>query len=338
MDIEMQRKKDCIEKRLFQYEGQLSSLKDEKNLLPLVSIAVCSWGNPKEVIRNVLGGVLDKESNGALPIFQETIYLQTASSPIGKNDSQRKSERKRIKDIFKTSLRQRYPELIKDGESFKSLSVPQEGDDVKTQIEKRNLRTAHEVLCFLRLAPLTPQLADVGFDKDQNPDKAEQLGENILRTRIFNPEIREAYNLMKTNNVNTPGAQEQYLGIWSEQERIKEMEQTAQQNTVNSIVDSALSATKYMENESIANFANDIFSKLENLEISDEIIAKIENKASEFGREEVANIFRTAYSRILGVRQDRSDENLDQAALTDSSSVKKPERDELPPRERTPNK
>jgi hypothetical protein len=100
----------------------------------------------------------------------------------------RKEERKRIKDIFKTLLRQRYPGLIGLGESFNALWRDDEQNSALALAPKRRqLRTAYEVLCFLRLAPLTLYIEE--------------------RKRIFNPIIRKAYNLMEARKTtNIPGA------------------------------------------------------------------------------------------------------------------------------------
>jgi hypothetical protein len=294
MDIEMQRKKDNIEARILQYGAQLLLSQDAKNLLPLVLISICGWNNP-EVIHDVVGSVLDGETNGAVPIFQETIYLQMASSPIGKDDSQRKASRKTIKDIFKTSLGRRYPELIKGGESFKKLWIQQGDDDAKTWIEKQNLRTAYEVLCFLRLAPLTPQLGGEGGDKDPNPANTKPLNDYQLRTRIFNPTIRKAYNLMNTKNVNTPGAQEQYLGVWSEQARIDEL----QQNAVDTLIDS-LELIRFIPNEqkeeAITQWAKNTFLSSRNLGIRQATIDQIERRQGEFDAY-VVDILREEYCK-----------------------------------------
>jgi hypothetical protein len=312
VDIEMQRKKDIIEARILQYGAHLLLSKEAENLLPLVLISICGWNNP-EVIHDVFGGVLDSGTKEAVPIFQETIYLQTAPNPIGKNADQRKIERKRIKNVFKASLRQRHPELIKESESFKSLWIPQPGDDVKTQIEKQNLRTAYEVLCFLRLAPLTPQLISEGNDKDPNPDKVDN---GLLQTRIFNPIIRKAYNLMKTNNVNTPGAQEQYLGIWSQRDEIEKQQQTIikqQQRIAEATIDSFLKYNKSISSKTVKQWAGETFSNPNNSDIRQVIFDQAMNREEEFksaGCEDAVIILQTAYSQAeRDVGQDKSDDS-----------------------------
>ncbi|MDR2628488.1 MAG: hypothetical protein LBC30_00610 [Puniceicoccales bacterium] len=299
VDIEMQKKKDNIEARILQYGANLLLIKEAKDLLPLVLISICGWSNP-EVIHDVLGSILDGETNGAVPIFQKTIYLQTASSPIGKDDGQRKNERKRVKDIFKTSLRQRYPELIKDGESFKNLWIQREGDDVQIWIEKQNLRTAYEVLCFLRLAPLTPQLGGERGDKDPNPDNTKPLNDYQLRTRIFNPIIRKAYDLMNTNDVRTPGAQEQYLGVWSEQTRIDELQQRLneqQQNAITDLINSA-SLLQFAPQKIVVQWARNTFLSPRNLGIRQATIDQIERRRENFGDNIVA-ILREEYNQAI---------------------------------------
>jgi hypothetical protein len=147
---------------------------------------------------------------------------------------------------------------------------------------------------------LTPQLADVGFDKDQNPDKAEQLDEWVLRTRIFNPEIRKAYNLMKTNNVETPGAQEQYLGVWSEQTKIEEM----QQSKIDDLVNSALVLIQFVPNEqklkAVSQWADKTFLNSKNLGIRRATIEQIQSRRDEFGGD-VVEILEDKYSRAVAL-------------------------------------
>jgi hypothetical protein len=326
IDIEMQRSKQgIIEARALQYGAIMLLSRHAPNLLPLVLISICQWENVSDdTVNDVFHAGIGKNSKNPISISQTTINILKVGGAISMDDSERKRERKRVKDTFKTSLRKRYPELTKSVGSFKDLWFPQEGDDEATQIAKLNLRTAYEVLCFLRLAPLTPQLGDGGADKDSNPDKIGLLDEKVLQTRIFNPTIREAYDLMKTNNVDTPGAQEQYLGVWSEQARIDEMKQEVdaqQQNTnkmkqfaVNALVVSALatkeSALEFAETVSdeqqkakivtntMGRWANKTFSNQENLGIRKAIIEQIRNKQDDFG-EDVVKILKDEYDQAV---------------------------------------
>ncbi|MDR1527984.1 MAG: hypothetical protein LBS22_00105 [Puniceicoccales bacterium] len=72
-------------------------------------------------------------------ISQMTINILKVKGAVGMDVSQRRNERRRVKDAFKASLRQRYPELIKEGESFKDLWVSQSNDDVKLRLKSATL-------------------------------------------------------------------------------------------------------------------------------------------------------------------------------------------------------
>jgi hypothetical protein len=226
-DIEMQRKNDDIEKRSIQY-GAVAMLihRCAEGMLPLILVSICGWskeGSNGTIIDDIVHGVLDSSKNPML-LFQETIYLQ---NPPGKlvdpNDNSAKDFRKKIKGIFKNALWKRYPELTRNVWSFKELAIRQAGDSEEVFMEKRRLRTAYELLCFLRLAPLTPGPRPGGSDRDPNVDKVDgSKGLNVeaLSRRVFNPEIRKAYELMEMGSIPSEHAQEQYLGAWSQQEEI----------------------------------------------------------------------------------------------------------------------
>jgi hypothetical protein len=336
IDIEMQRSKQAIiEARVFQYGAIMLLSRSAPNLLPLVLISICQWGNTDDgAINDVFHAGIGQNSDTSISISQMTINILKVKGAFTMKSDQRKNERKRVKDIFKASLRKRYPKLIKDGESFKSLWSSQAGDDAETQIEKRNLRTAYEVLCFLRLAPLTPQLGnEEGNDKNPNPVKNEQLGDGQLRTRIFNPTIREAYNLMNTNNVSNPGAQEQYLGVWSAEDKINEMQQrieaqqrkideVARQSAINGAVNSILTIIRIVPNELrraiINQWANETFSERKNLGIRQAIIDQIKDRQNEFGKDVVA-ILENEYNRIVKLERPQ----LPQKEETVGSSVRR---------------
>jgi hypothetical protein len=299
IDVEMQRsKQEIIEARALQYGAVMLLSRHASELLPLVLLSICQWENESgDTINDVFHAGIGKNSKNPISISQTTINILQVRGAICMDGDQRKGERKRVKNAFKASLRKRYPELIGGDESFKSLWVPREGDDVKTRNEKQNLRTAYEVLCFLRLAPLTPQLVDIGADKDQNllKEKEGRLDEWVLRTRIFNPKIREAYNLMNTNNVDTPGAQEQYLGVWSEKDNI--------QKAVDALVDS-LELIKFVPNEqkleAVSQWADKTFLNSKNLGIRQATIDQIRSRQGEFGNG-IVEILEDKYSRAVAL-------------------------------------
>jgi hypothetical protein len=316
IDVEMQRSKQgIIEARTLQYGAVMLLSRRAPDLIPLVLISICQWGNADgDTINDVFHAGIGQNSNSPISISQMTINILRVKGAVGMDADQRKSERKRVKDAFKASLRRRYPELIGGSESFKILWDQQTDDDQKTWLAKQNLRTAYEVLCFLRLAPLTPQLGNRGDDKVPNLDKMEQLSDDVLRTRIFNPTIREAYNLMKTNKVNTPGAQEQYLGVWSESERIKEMEQSK----IDDLVNSAL-MLRFISDEQrsarVAEWARNTFLSSSNLGIRQAVIEQIRARQNE--QDDVGN-------DVVGILEDM----YDQAIRTD------PRMPETPPRQK----
>ena len=128
-----------------------------------------------------------------------------------------------MSDLFKESLKRRYPELTNGIRSFKELWTLE--DDLSDK--RRSLRTAYEFLKFLRLAPLMPELPYEGI-KDKKVKRNEKKSFQS-ETRVFNQAIRRAYNIMSTryvNNNNIPGAQEQYRGVWDVTQTKEELTQT----------------------------------------------------------------------------------------------------------------
>lgn len=229
-DIEMQRKKDHMEKRMLQYGAlMLLLLGDAKDLPPLALISLCNWTSPgegdnKKVVDERLNSILDPSSSNPMPFFLKTVYLQNPPGRLaGPNGNSAKNFRRETKGIFKKALRERYPELTENVGSFKELVIRQEGDTEEVSMKKWRLRTAYELLCFLRLAPLTPRLRPGGSDRDPNVDKVDEskrLDGEALSRRVFNPEIRKAYELMEMRSISPKYAQEQYLGAWSQQAEI----------------------------------------------------------------------------------------------------------------------
>jgi hypothetical protein len=295
VDIEMQRKKqEIIEARVLQYGAIMLLSQHAPNLLPLVLISICEWENESgEIVNDAFHARIGKNSRKPMSISLMTINILGGMWPVDLSGDERKNERKRVKDIYKASLRRRYPELIKEDESFKSL-WQQEGDSPEITA-KKNLRTAYEVLCFLRLAPLTPQLGDEGYDKALNPDNTKPLDDYQRQTRIFNPIIREAYNLMDINNVKVPGAQEQYLDIWSAKNKIMKI----QQNAVDTLI-GTLELIRFIPDEqrreAITQWAHKTFLNPKNLGIRQATIDQIERRQGEFGKDVVA-ILRREYNQ-----------------------------------------
>jgi hypothetical protein len=103
---------------------------------------------------------------------------------------------------------------------------------------------------------------------------------------------------MKTNNVNTPGAQEQYLGIWSEQEKM--------QSSIDAIIDSALmlveSVPDGQKTDTINRWADRTFSNQKNLDIRQAIYDRAISRRQAFadrGCENVDVILQTVYNRAV---------------------------------------
>jgi hypothetical protein len=311
IDIEMQRsKQNIIEARALQYGAIMLLSRHASELLPMILISICQWENTScDTINDIFHIGVGQNSEKPVSISQMMINILEIKGVMSMSVSNWKSERKRIKGIFKTSLRQRYPGLIGNSESFKELWGLE--DDSSDLASKRcQLRTAYEVLCFLRLAPLTPQLMGVGSDKDPNQDKVnDDLSEEQrirLRTRIFNPIIRKAYNFMETNN-DIPGSREQYLGVWSEQERIKKERDEArekikeiQRSAIENLVNSA-SLLKFVPDgkkaKVITGWAQKTFLAPQNLGIRKAAIDQIASKCN-LGQN-VVEILQKEYDRVV---------------------------------------
>ncbi|MDR0595887.1 MAG: hypothetical protein LBF94_04335, partial [Puniceicoccales bacterium] len=225
MDIEMQRaKQDKIEARTLQY-GAIALLSQKaEELFPLLLVSICQWPSKSgEIVNDVFHAVFDKYGNHSVPISQITVNVQNIENPIGMDEDGRKAERKRVSDLFKESLKRRYPELTNGIRSFKELWTLE--DDLSDK--RRSLRTAYEFLKFLRLAPLMPELPYEGIE-DKKVKRNEKKSFQS-ETRVFNQAIRRAYNIMSTryvNDNNIPGAQEQYRGVWDVTQTKEELTQT----------------------------------------------------------------------------------------------------------------
>jgi hypothetical protein len=85
-------------------------------------ISIYQWGNRNNMmINDIFHIVVGQNSGSPIPISQKMINIREVKGGTNMDVNDRKEERKRIKDIFKTSLRQRYPGLIGLGESFNAL-------------------------------------------------------------------------------------------------------------------------------------------------------------------------------------------------------------------------
>ncbi|MDR1527985.1 MAG: hypothetical protein LBS22_00110 [Puniceicoccales bacterium] len=98
---------------------------------------------------------------------------------------------------------------------------------------------------------------------------------------------------MNTNNVEIPGAQEQYLGVWNEKDNT--------QNAVDALVDS-LELIKFVPNEqkaeAIRQWADKTFLNPKNLGIRQTIIAQIQDRQNEFD-DGVVEILQNEYNRAV---------------------------------------
>jgi hypothetical protein len=96
---------------------------------------------------------------------------------------------------------------------------------------------------------------------------------------------------MNTNNVNTLGAQEQYLGVWNEQKRI-----------IDGLVDSASLLIRFISDEqkteAIGQWARATFLSSKNLGIRRATIDQIKDRQDEFGAD-VVKILEDEYSRAV---------------------------------------
>ncbi|MDR0715521.1 MAG: hypothetical protein LBF25_01935 [Puniceicoccales bacterium] len=227
------------------------------------------------------------------------------------DENERKAERKRVSDLFKKSLRRRYPELTEGIGSFKELWILEDNLTGK----RRKLRTAYEVLKFLRLAPLTPKLGDGGLD-DKKVREKEKFQSKI---RVFNQEIRSAYNIMSVGNVrNIPSVQEQYRGVWDIGNIVGNMEQKlvearnyaeeARKSAVDFIVRTicqfATSEVDFPDNF-VRKWIRDTFLRPENVDMGREIIRQLETREASIAeekREKYENmrlIAKEEYERIV---------------------------------------
>ena len=130
IDIEMQRSKQAIiEARVFQYGAIMLLSRSAPNLLPLVLISICQWGNTDDgAINDVFHAGIGQSSNRPISISQMTINILEVKGAVGIDTSKRKNERKRVKDIFKASLRKQLCTRINDGvkeEVFPSILIRQ---------------------------------------------------------------------------------------------------------------------------------------------------------------------------------------------------------------------